>query len=77
VPFIAGVGQMNFYRFTYYNIVGALLWVIPVVGLGYLFGNIKFVKDNFSVIILLMLIISVLPMIFGIISAWRHSKKTE
>lgn len=77
VPFVAGVGQMNSYRFTYFNIVGALLWIVPILGIGYLFGNIQYVKDNFSMIILAILIISVLPMIFGVFSAWSHSRKSK
>jgi membrane-associated protein len=75
VPFVAGVGQMNFYKFTYYNVLGALLWIVPLLGIGFLFGNIQFVKDNFSIIILSILVISILPMILGLVSAWRHSKK--
>ncbi len=77
VPFVAGVGQMNPYKFTYFNIVGAILWIVPLLGIGYLFGNIQYVKDNFSIIILAILIISVLPMIIGVISAWSHSKKSK
>lgn len=77
VPFVAGVSQMNVYRFTYFNIFGALLWVIPVTLTGYLFGNIPFIKNNFSIIILAILIISLLPMIIGIISAWIHSAKSK
>lgn len=77
VPFVAGVGQMNPYRFTYFNIVGAIIWIVPLIGIGYLFGNIQFVKDNFSIIIIAILIISVLPMLIGLISAWSHSKKSN
>lgn len=75
VPFVAGISQMDSYKFTIYNVVGALLWIIPVVGVGYLFGNIPVVKENFSIIVLAILILSVLPMLIGIISAWIHSKK--
>lgn len=75
VPFVAGISQMDSYKFTIYNVVGALLWIIPVVGVGYLFGNIPVVKENFSIIVLAILILSVLPMLIGLISAWFHSKK--
>ncbi|MBK6861788.1 MAG: DedA family protein [Saprospiraceae bacterium] len=75
VPFVAGISQMDSYKFTVYNVVGALLWIIPVVGVGYLFGNIPVVKENFSIIVLAILILSVLPMLIGLISAWIHSKK--
>ncbi len=77
VPFVAGVSQMNSYRFTVFNIIGALLWIIPVVGIGYLFGNIPIVKNNFSIIVLTILILSVLPMLIGVASAWFHSKKSD
>lgn len=77
VPFVAGLGQMNSYRFTLYNIIGAMLWIIPVLGCGYLFGNIPFVKKNFSMIILAILFLSVLPMIIGIVSAWLEAKKSK
>ncbi|MBK7360182.1 MAG: DedA family protein [Saprospiraceae bacterium] len=75
VPFVAGISQMDSYKFTVYNVAGALLWIIPVVGVGYLFGNIPVVKENFSIIVLAILILSVLPMLIGLISAWIHSKK--
>lgn len=75
VPFVAGLSKMDASRFTYYNVLGALMWVIPLAGIGYLFGNIPFVKQNFSIIILIILIISLIPLFWGILSAWRHSKK--
>lgn len=74
VPFVAGVGKMKPSKFTYFNLVGGLLWVIPVCGIGYLFGNIPFVKQNFSIIIIAILIVSLFPMIWGIITAMKHRK---
>ncbi len=74
VPFVAGLGKMNVTRFTIYNLIGALLWVIPVCGAGYLFGNIPFVKKNFSMIILVILFVSLLPMFIGILTAMLRSK---
>lgn len=74
VPFVAGVGKMKPSKFTYFNIVGGLLWVIPVCGVGYLFGNIPFVKENFSIIIIAILIVSLFPMIWGIFAAMKHRK---
>jgi membrane-associated protein len=60
-PFLAGVGRMNYWQFARYNIVGAILWVgICVVG-GYLFGNIRVVKDNFELVILMIIFLSILP----------------
>ncbi|MBK6544041.1 MAG: DedA family protein [Saprospiraceae bacterium] len=77
VPFVAGIGQMDSYKFTFYNFLGAFLWIIPVVGIGYLFGNIPAVKENFSIVILGILIVSILPMIIGVFSAWSHSSKSK
>jgi len=68
-PFVAGIGSMTYPKFLTYNVVGAVLWVsIFVVG-GYLFGNIPFVEDNFSLIIVAIVLISVMP---GVVEYLRH-----
>ena len=63
-PFVAGVGEMSYGRFLTYNVVGGILWVGIFVFAGYLFGNIPFVRDNFTVVILAIIVISVLPGVF-------------
>lgn len=60
-PFVAGVGTMNYGRFLAYNLIGALLWVVGFVGAGALFGEIPIVKRNFSKVILVIILVSVLP----------------
>jgi membrane-associated protein len=60
-PFVAGVARMNYVRFWIYNATGGLVWVLGFGLLGYFFGNIPFVKDNFSVVILAIIFLSVLP----------------
>lgn len=60
-PFVAGMGEMNYKKFMYYNAVGGLLWVFGFTLLGYLFGNIPSVKDNFSVVIIVIITLSVVP----------------
>jgi membrane-associated protein len=60
-PFVAGIGSMTYWRFVTYNIVGGILWVTIFVVGGYLFGNLGFVKDNFSFIIVAIVLISVAP----------------
>ena len=60
-PFIAGVGSMKYSKFLAYNIIGGFLWVALFVGAGYFFGNMPFVKKNFTVAIFAIIIISVLP----------------
>lgn len=64
-PFVAGVGKMNFGRFTFYNIIGGLLWIVSFLGLGFLFGNIPIIKDNFTYVILIIMGLTVLPAVFA------------
>ena len=70
-PFVAGVGAMSYPKFITYNIVGALLWVGLFVPLGYFFGNMPTVKENFSLVILAIIAISVMPIAVEAIRARR------
>jgi membrane-associated protein len=70
-PFVAGVGSMTYGRFITYNIVGGIGWVVIFVFGGYFFGNIPFVKHNFSLVIAGIIFLSILP---GIIEFLRHRK---
>ena len=63
VPFLAGVGQMSYSRFIFYNVAGGILWITLVTYCGYLFGNIPLVKANFHWVVLGIIIVSVLPMV--------------
>jgi len=72
-PFVAGIGSMTYPKFILYNIIGAAAWVALLVYAGFYFGNIEFVKNNFSVVIIAIIIISTLP---GIIEYLRHRKKS-
>ncbi|WP_397539892.1 DedA family protein [Rummeliibacillus pycnus] len=67
IPFIAGASKMRYRHFIVYNITGAFLWVLVGVFSGYFFGNIKFVKENFSTVILAIIFVSILPAIIGIL----------
>ena len=60
-PFLAGVGAMTYRRFLAYNVIGAALWVSLLVYAGYLFGNIPWVKDNLTTIVLVVVVVSLLP----------------
>ena len=62
-PFVAGVGRMTYKRFIIYNILGGIGWIVTFVLGGYFFGNIPLVKNNFALIILAIIIISILPAI--------------
>ncbi len=70
-PFVAGIGSMTYGRFITYNIAGGIAWVVIFVLGGYFFGNIPFVKQNFSLVIAAIIFLSILP---GIIEILRHRK---
>lgn len=67
VPFVAGMGEMNFTKFVFYNIFGAFLWVGLFLTGGYLFGNVPIVKDNFTFVLIAIIVISVLPAIIVVL----------
>ncbi len=71
-PFVAGVGTMSYPRFFAYNVVGGIAWVAIFLFGGYFFGNIEVVKENFTLVILAIIVISVLPILIGAINAWRQ-----
>jgi membrane-associated protein len=71
-PFVAGVGEMTYARFMSFNVVGALLWVLLLVPAGYFFANVPFVKENFSLVILAIIILSILP---AVIEFWRERRR--
>ncbi len=75
-PFVAGVGAMRYPRFLAYNIVGAALWVFSFVALGYFFGNLPKVKENFTLVIFAIIGISVLPALIEYLRQ-RFAKKEE
>lgn len=66
-PFVAGMGHMDYRRFTTYNISGALLWVGTCGLAGYLFGNIPVVKDNFSLVVMGIIVVSLIPGLVAVI----------
>ena len=70
-PFVGGMGNMNYAQFARYNIVGAVLWVVSFTTLGYFFGQLPFVKEHFSWIMIAIIVFSVVPMMVEII---RHRK---
>ena len=74
-PFVAGMGNMHYGRFLRYNIIGALAWVLSLTYLGYIFGNLPFVKDNFGKVVIGIIVVSVLPMIVEFVRTKRSHMK--
>lgn len=73
-PFVAGIGAMSYGKFITYNVVGGLLWVSIFTFLGYYFGNLTFVQNNFSLVVLAIILISVLP---GVYEFWKERSRTK
>lgn len=71
-PFVAGVGAMSYGRFLCYNVVGGVVWVVSLVFAGYRFSKLSWVRDNFSIVILAIIFISVLP---GVVEFWRARRQ--
>ena len=72
-PFVAGVGAMGYRRFLSYNVIGAVAWVGSFAYVGYLFGNLPFVKKNLSILILAIVVISLMPAVMEFIRQRRGS----
>ncbi len=74
-PFVAGVAIMHPAQFFFYNIVGAIIWVFSLVTAGYFLGNIPIVRDNFSVVIYGIIIVSVMPIVVEFVKAFLEKRK--
>lgn len=72
VPFVAGGANMTYRTFAIYNVTGAILWVGICAGAGYLFGNIPVVKENFELVVIGIVAVSVLPLVIEVLKAWRR-----
>jgi len=68
-PFVAGIGQMDYGRFLLFNVIGGLLWVVLLSYAGYFFGNLPVVKDNLSLVIILIVLLSISPAIVEVVRA--------
>ena len=73
-PFVAGIGKMSYSYFITYNFVGGITWVALFTFAGYFFGNIPFVRDNFELVIIAIIFISILPMVYEWWKARREAK---
>jgi membrane-associated protein len=73
-PFVAGIGSMTYRKFLSYNVVGGIFWIFSLTLAGYFFGNIPVVRNNFSLVIMAIVVISVMP---GVIEYLRQRGKAE
>lgn len=74
-PFVAGVGRMGYRQFISYSVAAAALWVSLATFAGYFFGNIQIVRKNFSLVILFVIFISLIPILFEVVSKKLKKKK--
>lgn len=75
-PFVAGMGSMTYGRFIIYNVVGGVAWVAICIFAGYFFGNIPIVSENFSLVVIAIIFISLLPVLFSWLSNRRKKNRT-
>jgi membrane-associated protein len=73
VPFVAGAAQMTWHTFVFYNVTGALAWVGLCLGAGFLFGNVPIVKENFSLVTIGIVVVSILPVVVEFVRHRRPS----
>jgi len=71
-PFVAGIGTMSYRKFISFNIIGAIVWVVLFLGAGYLFGNIPFIKNNFSTVIIAIILVSLIPVVIEFFKARKQ-----
>ena len=76
-PFVAGLGRMPYGQFLSYSLLGSLLWIGGLITLGYQFGNVPFIKQNLTLLILIIIATSMLPMLLGWWHQRRHSQTSS
>ena len=76
-PFVAGVGQMSYRHFIGYNVIGGILWVSICVFAGYFFGNLPFVKKNFSVVVIVIVLLSLMPAVVEYLKHRAEKKRKD
>jgi membrane-associated protein len=77
VPFVAGAGYMSYPAFAFYNVTGAILWVVSCFGLGYVFGNVPIVKENFWIVALGIIAVSLIPIVLEFLKARRAPSRAD
>ncbi len=73
-PFVAGMGRMSYRHFSFFNVVGGIVWVVLFIYAGYFFGGLQFVQNNLKLLIVVIIVISVLP---AIVEVYREKRKQK
>lgn len=76
-PFVAGIGKMKYFRFLTFNVVGAFFWVLLFCIMGFFFGNIPFVSEHFSLVVLAIIFISAIPVGITILKTFIESRRRK
>lgn len=76
-PFVAGVGSMSYSRFASYNVIGGIIWIVSFMTLGYFFGGMPIIKDNFTLVIFAIIILSIIPPFISVIKEKNKNKKSK
>jgi membrane-associated protein len=76
-PFVAGIGRMRYPRFAMFNVTGGVSWVLACVLGGYFFGNVQIVKENFSIVVVVIVLISLVPVAVEFLRARREAKTAK
>lgn len=76
-PFVAGVGKMQYLKFVTYNVVGAALWCVLFLFAGYFFGNIPIVRENFTIVIMVIIVISLIPAVKEVVQQFLEKKEEK
>jgi len=76
-PFVAGVGSMKYSQFAFFNVLGAVVWTVLFVGAGFVFGNIPAVQHNFTLVVVGIVVVSVLPVVWEVIQARKEDAEED
>jgi membrane-associated protein len=77
IPFVAGMGEMGRRKFTLYSAIGSVLWVASLVYLGYVFGNVPWIKKNIGILAIAIVVLSLLPIVYGVAKAHFDKKQAS